>query len=64
MDYYYEFKSYFHEPNSEFKRDMMILLYEQQIEHFTQLYYKSNYIIERNKKSEKVIPISNFKYTR
>ena len=42
MDYYYEFMSYFHEPNSEFKRDLMILLYEQQIEHFIQLYYNSN----------------------
>jgi hypothetical protein len=37
----------------------MILLYNQQIEHFTQLYYNSNYIIERNKKAEKVIPIPN-----
>ena len=37
MDYYYEFKSYFHEPNSEFKRDLIILLYDQQIKHFTQL---------------------------
>ena len=37
----------------------MILLYNRQIEHFTQLYYNSNYIIERNKKAEKVIPIPN-----
>ena len=29
MDYYYEFMSYFHEPNSEFKRDLMVLLYDQ-----------------------------------
>ena len=46
-----KFHSYFSEPNTEFKRNLMIILYNPHNEHYTQLYYNNYYknsIIKNN----------------
>ena len=40
---FYKFLAYFHEDNSEYKRDLMILLYDDSIKHYNHLYYDKDY---------------------
>ena len=40
---FYKFLAYFHEDNSEYKRDLMILLYDDSLKHYNHLYYNNDY---------------------